>query len=110
MTCNHGLKMAAMEPLSHLESFVQSAESGSFSAAARRLGVTPAAVSKNVARLESTLGVRLFQRSTRRLTLTEAGVRFHAQVGGPLAALQEVVAGVDKDSGEPAGMLKVSMG
>jgi DNA-binding transcriptional LysR family regulator len=99
-----------MAPLQHLEAFVQSVDGGSFSAAARRLGVTPAAVSKNVARLESTLGVRLFQRSTRRLTLTEAGVRFHAQVGGPLAALQEVVAGVDKDSGEPAGMLKVSMG
>jgi DNA-binding transcriptional LysR family regulator len=42
--------------------------------------------------------------------LTEAGVRFHAQVGGPLAALQEVVAGVDKDGGQPAGTLKVSMG
>ena len=99
-----------MVPLQHLEAFVQSVDGGSFSAAARRLGVSPAAVSKNVARLEATLGVRLFQRSTRRLTLTEAGVRFHAQVGGPLAALQEVVAGVDKDGGQPAGTLKVSMG
>jgi DNA-binding transcriptional LysR family regulator len=90
--------------------FVQSVDGGSFSAAARRLGVSPAAVSKNVARLEVMLGIRLFQRSTRRLTLTEAGVRFHTQVGGPLAALQEVVAGVDKDSGQPAGTLKVSMG
>ena len=99
-----------MAPLEHLEAFVQSVDGGSFSAAARRLGVSPAAVSKNVARLEATLGVRLFQRSTRRLTLTEAGVRFHAQVGAPLAALQEVVAGIDKDSGQPAGTLKVSMG
>ena len=46
-----------MEPLSHLESFVRSAEGGSFSEAARRLGLTPAAVSKNVARLG--LGVAL---------------------------------------------------
>ncbi|EJL77899.1 LysR family transcriptional regulator [Variovorax sp. Varisp85] len=99
-----------MEPLSHLESFVQSAEGGSFSAAARRLGLTPAAVSKNVARLEARLGVRLFQRSTRRLTLTEGGERFLAQVGGALATLQEAVAGIDKDDGQPAGTLKVSMG
>lgn len=99
-----------MEPLSHLESFVQSAEGGSFSAAARRLGLTPAAVSKNVARLEARLGVRLFQRSTRRLTLTEAGERFLAQVGGALETLQEAVAGLAQADGQPAGTLKVSMG
>lgn len=99
-----------MEPLNHLESFVQSAEGGSFSAAARRLGLTPAAVSKNVARLEARLGVRLFQRSTRRLTLTEGGERFLAQVGGALATLQEAVAGIHTDDGQPAGTLKVSMG
>lgn len=99
-----------MEPLNHLESFVQSAEGGSFSAAARRLGLTPAAVSKNVARLEARLGVRLFQRSTRRLTLTEGGERFLAQIGGALATLQAAVAGVDTDDGQPAGTLKVSMG
>ncbi len=99
-----------MEPLNHLESFVQSAEGGSFSAAARRLGLTPAAVSKNVARLEARLGVRLFQRSTRSLTLTEGGERFLAQIGGALATLQEAVAGIDTDDGQPAGTLKVSMG
>ena len=99
-----------MEPLNHLESFVQSAEGGSFSAAARRLGLTPAAVSKNVARLEARLGVRLFQRSTRRLTLTEGGERFLAQIGGALATLQEAVAGLAKDDGQPSGTLKVSMG
>ncbi|MFM9924169.1 LysR family transcriptional regulator [Variovorax sp. H27-G14] len=99
-----------MEPLNHLESFVQSAEGGSFSAAARRLGLTPAAVSKNVARLEARLGVRLFQRSTRSLTLTEGGERFLAQIGGALATLQEAVAGINTDDGQPAGTLKVSMG
>lgn len=99
-----------MEPLQHLASFVQSAEGGSFSAAARRLGLTPAAVSKNVAQLEARLGVRLFQRSTRRLTLTESGERFLQQVGGALATLQEAIAGVDPDDGRPAGTLKVSMG
>ncbi len=101
---------AAMEPLNHLESFVQSAEGRSFSEAARRLGVTPAAVSKNVARLEARLGLRLFQRSTRSLTLTEGGERFLAQIGGALATLREAVAGVDTDDGQPSGTLKVSMG
>ena len=99
-----------MEPLSHLESFVKSAESGSFSAAARLMGLTPAAVSKNVARLEARLGVRLFQRSTRRLTLTESGERFLGRIGGALATLHDAVADVSKDDGQPAGTLKVSMG
>lgn len=101
---------AAMEPLNHLESFVQSAEGGSFSEAARRLGLTPAAVSKNVARLEARLGLRLFQRSTRSLKLTEGGERFLAQIGGALATLREAMAGVDTDDGQPSGTLKVSMG
>ena len=99
-----------MEPLSHLESFVQSAEAGSFSAGARRLGLTPAAVSKNVARLEASLGVRLFQRSTRRLTLTETGEGFLRQVSGGLALVQDALASVATVGGQPAGTLKVSMG
>jgi DNA-binding transcriptional LysR family regulator len=81
--------------MQHLVSFAQTAEHGSFSAAARVLGLTPAGVSKNVARLERDLGVRLFHRSTRRLKLTENGERFLRQVDGPLAALQAAVAGVD---------------
>jgi DNA-binding transcriptional LysR family regulator len=99
-----------MAHLQHLVSFVQTAEHGSFSAAARVLGLTPAGVSKNVARLEADLGVRLFHRSTRRLSLTEKGERFLGQVNGPLLSLQEAIAtgsGVDE---VPAGTLKVSMG
>jgi len=98
-----------METLANLESFVRSAESGSFSEAARRLALTPAAVSRNVAMLERNLGVRLFQRSTRRLTLTEAGEKFLADIGGNMDALQAAIAAVSSDQGEPAGVLKVSM-
>lgn len=98
-----------METLANLESFVRSAEDGGFSAAARRLGLTPAAVSRNVAMLERNLGVRLFQRSTRKLTLTEAGEHFLASIGGNLEALQAAIASVSADRGEPAGTLKVSM-
>ena len=98
-----------MEALNHLQSFVLSAEAGSFSAAARRLGLTPAAVSKNVARLETSLGLRLFQRSTRKLTLTEGGERFLQQIGGALATLREAIADVAEEGGQPAGILKISL-
>ena len=98
-----------METLANLESFVRSAEGRSFSAAARRLALTPAAVSRNVAMLERNLGVRLFQRSTRKLTLTEAGEQFLVSIGGNLDALQSAIAAVSSDSGAPAGPLKVSM-
>jgi len=96
--------------MQHLVSFAQTAEHGSFSAAARVLGLTPAGVSKNVARLERDLGVRLFHRSTRRLRLTEGGERFLQQVDGPLASLQAAVATLDDRGEDPAGTLKVSMG
>src|SRR6187401_1644508 len=99
-----------METLANLESFVRSAETGGFSAAARRLSLTPAAVSRNVATLERNLGVRLFQRSTRKLTLTEAGERFLLAIRDNLDELQASIATVATDRGEPAGVLRVSMG
>lgn len=102
-------KLSRMETLANLESFVRSAETGSFSAAGRRLALTPAAVSRNVAMLERNLGVRLFQRSTRKLTLTEAGERFLASIGGNLDALQAAIAAMSNQHGEPAGVLKVSL-
>src|ERR1700757_4285216 len=89
-----------MQTLANLESFVRSAETGSFSAAARRLALTPAAVSRNVAMLERNLGVRLFQRSTRKLTLTEAGERLLVEIGGNLDALQAAIASVSNDRSE----------
>ncbi len=98
-----------METLANLESFVRSAESGGFSTAARRLGVTPAAVSRNVAMLERNLGVRLFHRSTRKLTLTEDGEHFLQAVQGNLDALQSAIASIATDRGRPSGVLKISM-
>lgn len=98
-----------METLANLESFLRSAEHGSFSEAARRLSLTPAAVSRNVATLERNLGARLFHRSTRKLSLTEAGETFRLAIGDNLAALQSAIAGISADGGEPAGTLKVSL-
>ncbi|SEI15113.1 transcriptional regulator, LysR family [Pseudomonas asplenii] len=102
--------MVIMESLGSIECFVRSAEVGSFAEAARRLGLTPAAVGKSVAKLEARLGVRLFQRSTRRLTLTEAGQLFLAEVGGSLHSIQNAMANLASAKGRPAGTLKVSMG
>lgn len=98
-----------METLSNLEAFVRSAECGSFSGAARRLGLTPAAVSRSVAMLERNLGVRLFHRSTRRLGLTEAGENFFASIGDPLDRLQGAIAATTAHGPKPAGTLKLSM-
>jgi len=98
-----------METLANLEAFVRSAETGSFSAAARRLALTPAAVSRNVAMLERNVGVRLFHRSTRKLTLTEAGERFLMAIGGTLDTLQAAIADVATNAEQPAGVLKVSL-
>jgi DNA-binding transcriptional LysR family regulator len=98
-----------LETLANLEAFMHSAEHGSFSEAARRLSLTPAAVSRNVAMLERNLGVRLFHRSTRKLTLTEAGETFRLAIADNLEGIQAAIAGVAADGGEPTGMLKVSM-
>ncbi|MFV3405019.1 MULTISPECIES: LysR family transcriptional regulator [Pseudomonas] len=99
-----------MESFSSLECFIRSAEVGSFAEAARRLSLTPAAVGKNVAQLEVRLGVRLFQRSTRKLTLTEAGQRFLGEVSDSFRTIQYAVANLASAEGQPAGQLRVSMG
>ncbi|PSO19409.1 LysR family transcriptional regulator [Bradyrhizobium sp. MOS003] len=98
-----------METLANLESFIRSAECGSFSEAGRRLSLTPAAVSRNVAVLERNLGVRLFHRSTRRLTLTEAGESFRMAIAGHLEGLQAAIGGVSTGREEPAGVLRISL-
>ena len=96
-----------METLANLESFVRAAEGGSFSEAGRRMGLTAAAVSRNVAMLERNLGVRLFQRSTRKLTLTDAGERFLVSIDSSLDALQGAIAEAAAHNSEPAGVFRV---
>lgn len=92
-----------------LDAFITAADEGSFSAAARRLGLTPAAVSKSVAQLEARLGVRLFQRSTRSLALTTDGERLHGQVRLPWSEISDALAELRQGAGKPAGTLKVAL-
>jgi DNA-binding transcriptional LysR family regulator len=97
------------DAFAHLDVFVCSAEEGGFSAAARRLGMSPAGVSKNVARLEASLGVRLFQRSTRRLRLTEEGERFLRAVGEPWHRIDEAMKVLREGADRPSGPVKVAL-
>ncbi len=94
---------------SYLDAFVTAADEGSFSAAARRLGLTPAAVSKSVGQLETRLGVRLFQRSTRSLGLTSDGERLYSQVRLPWSEIGDALTDLRQGAGKPAGTLKARL-
>ena len=97
------------ESRSHLDAFIATADEGSFSAAARRMGLTPAAVSKSVAQLEAQLGVRLFLRSTRSLALTTDGERLYGQVRLPWREIGDALTDLRQGAGKPAGTLKVAL-
>lgn len=79
-----------MEKLGGIAEFVTTVEAGSFVLAAQRLGMTPSGVSKAVSRLETRLSIRMFQRSTRRLTVTEAGAECYQKFRQFLADLDEM--------------------
>ena len=93
--------------LSELEVFVAAVDSGSFSAAGRRLELSPSAVSKLVSRLEDRLQARLFHRSSRALTLTEAGRVLYDEGQTIFAALRNAENAVLACSGEVSGTLRV---
>ena len=89
-------------------SFVHAADAGSFAAAARVLGVSSAAVSKNVAGLEQALGVRLMNRTTRALSLTAEGSAFLHQARVALDALDTAIYEVAAQRVEPRGRVRIS--
>jgi DNA-binding transcriptional LysR family regulator len=99
-----------MKNLQGLLAFVEIAASGSITAAADRLDLTAAAVSKSLAKLEQQLGVRLLNRSTRRLSLTEEGRGFLIEARQALRLLDEAVAGVSQAASTPVGRVRISVG
>jgi len=99
-----------MKQLQGLLAFVEAASAGSLAAAADRLELTPAAVSKSLGKLEAQLGVRLLQRSTRRLALTAEGERFLEKARHALRALDEAVADVTQSATEASGRVRISVG
>jgi len=97
-----------MDRLAALEAFAKVAESQSFSEAARRLRSSKSAVSRHVAALEADLGARLFHRTTRSLTLTEAGRDYFARATRILADLEEANASVSQLQAAPRGRLRLN--
>jgi DNA-binding transcriptional LysR family regulator len=85
------------------------AEAGNFARAAEVLGVTPSGVSRAVGRLEARVGVRLFDRTPRAVTLTQEGRRFHAQVLPLLAAIEEATGEAAGAAATVSGKLRVSV-
>lgn len=88
--------------------FVAIVEAGSLSAAGRRLRISPAMVSKRLARLEARLGATLVHRTTRRLLLTEVGQGFYEDASHILDAIRTAEARVAGQMGQPGGRLRVS--
>jgi len=99
-----------MKQVRGILAFVAAANELSFTAAARTLDVSPQAVAGIIARLETTLGVRLFNRTTRSLSLTDEGQAFFARVAPTLAEFQDAIASTRDTSEAPGGVLRVTTG
>jgi DNA-binding transcriptional LysR family regulator len=97
-----------MDRLTSLRVFRDVVESGSFVAAAERLGVSAPMASKHVAQLEKSLGARLLHRSSRHLSLTEAGQAWYEQSRRALDLLDAAEAAIGQKNEAPRGQLKVS--
>lgn len=94
--------------LNLLGHFLAVAETASFSAAAKKLGLTGPSVSRGVAALEQSLGVQLFARTTRHVALTTAGERLRSRVGPGLSALREALETLPESRGVPSGEIRVT--
>lgn len=98
-----------MDIFSTILIFTSVVELGSFSAAGRRIGINKSAVSKRISALEHHLGVKLIQRTTRRLHLTEAGQQYYDYVRQAQHILIEAEDAVASLQGAPRGQLKISL-
>lgn len=95
--------------LGSLELFCLAAEQGNFTSAANVAGVTPAAVSRSISRLEERLGVQLFVRTTRQIRLTEAGQLYFDRCRQALEQLVDAEREVSGGQSTPSGLLRISM-
>ncbi|CAI1932246.1 D-malate degradation protein R [Serratia quinivorans] len=95
--------------LAEMAVFVQVVESGSFSAAARRLGTSPSAASRSVAKLEQALALQLLHRTTRKLRLSEQGEEVFLRCRSMLDAANSVMAFSGRGAVEPEGLVSVSV-
>nr|WP_218953450.1 LysR family transcriptional regulator [Parapusillimonas granuli] len=103
------IESAIFKDFTSLRIFVRSVETGSFSEVARRIGVTPAMVSKRIAFVEKSIGQRLFNRDTRRLMVTEAGERLYDHCMRALKELDEAAEELSALKDEPSGCLRMTV-
>jgi DNA-binding transcriptional LysR family regulator len=97
-----------IDDMTGLRELLAVAERRSFTAAAAELRVTPSAVSQTVRTLEKRVGVRLLQRTTRSVGLTEAGARFLSRLKPAMASVHEAFAALDDLRDKPAGVLRLA--
>lgn len=97
------------EDLTGLPALVAVADKRSFTAAAAALGVTPSSVSQTIRALEERVGVRLLQRTTRQVALTEAGARFLARLRPALEEVHEAFEALGELRDRPAGLLRLAL-
>ena len=106
MICEHMAKIG-QDRATELTALVKAVDSGGFSPAARALGVTPSAISKTITRLEGRLGVRLLNRTTRKLTPTPEGEAFCLRGRHILAEIEEAEQEVARFRAAPRGLLRM---
>lgn len=94
--------------LNRIAVFARVVEAGSFTAAAAALGVRKSSVSRSVAALEETLGIRLLQRTTRRLSLTDAGAAYYARARDALAGIEEAQRAASSLGAEARGIVRLT--
>ena len=97
-----------MDKLDAMNAFAKVVSAGSYAEAARRLGLTRSAVSKAVMELERLLGARLLDRTTRRVTATEAGLAYYERCVSILADVEETEIQISRLHDEPRGVLKIN--
>ncbi|AID31757.2 DNA-binding transcriptional LysR family regulator [Mesorhizobium sp. USDA 4775] len=102
-------EQVALDRLTGLIAFARAGSLGSFTAAARSLGISPSAVSKSVQRLEQQLGVSLFSRTTRSLTLTPEGRELHERAVRLLRDAEEIEQVAKAVRAEPTGTLRIAV-
>ncbi|MFM7332421.1 MAG: LysR family transcriptional regulator [Brachymonas sp.] len=95
--------------LSTIALFCKAAELGSFTQTAHALGITPAAVSRGIGRLEDRLGLKLFRRTTRSVQLTEDGRVYFEQCRAALAQIEDAELTITGQHREPRGLLRISV-
>ena len=98
-----------MDSVAGMRIFVRVVDSGSFSAAGRQLDVAPSSVSRQINELEEELGARLFHRTTRKLSLTEAGQLYYERAARILMEVDEAKLALSQMDGTPSGILRLTV-